>query len=74
VILDFGPNSEIDLTSSEDMRELIRALRSAEIDFALAEVRQPVIETARRTGLLAELREDHICRTIDEAVHTLDAG
>ena len=44
---------------------------SAGIDFALAEVRQPVIETARRTGLLATIGEDHTYLTIDEAVRSL---
>ena len=74
VILDFGPNSELDITSSDDLGELARTLRSAGIDLALAEVREPVIESARRTGLLATLGEDHIYLTIDQAVHALRVG
>jgi sulfate permease, SulP family len=73
VILDFGPNSELDITSSDDLRELIRVLRSAGIDLALAEVRQPVLASARRTGLLAALGEDHVYLTIDQAVNALSA-
>jgi len=68
VILDFSPNSGLDITSSDALAELVRTLRSAEIDLALAEVRQPLIEDARRTGLLATIGTDHVHLTIDEAV------
>jgi hypothetical protein len=34
-------------------------------------VRQDVIETARRTGVLDALGEDHLFPTIDEAVRAL---
>jgi len=74
VILDFGPNSELDITSSDDLGELARTLRSAGIDLALAEVRQPVIASAHRTGLLTTLGEDHIYLTIDQAVRALGSG
>ena len=74
VIVDFGPNSELDITSSDDLGELARTLRSAGIGLALAEVREPVIESARRTGLLATLGEDRIYLTIDQAVHALGVG
>ncbi len=73
VILDLGANSELDITSSERLDELIHTLRSAGIDLALAEVRQPVIETARRTGLLSTIADDHLYLTIDEAVDALGA-
>jgi STAS domain-containing protein len=66
-------NSELDITSSEGLSELTRTLRSAGINLALAEVRQPVIAATRRTGLLATIGEDHLYLTIDEAVVGLDA-
>jgi sulfate permease, SulP family len=68
VILDIGPNSDLDITSSEDLDELVGALHSAGIGFGLAEVRSPVIEAARRTALLATIGENRVYRTIDEAV------
>jgi len=71
VIIDFGPNAGLDITSSENLDELVKALHSAEIDFGLAEVRQPVIDIARRTGLAATIGEDHLFHTIDEAVKAL---
>ena len=73
VILDMSANSDLDITSSEGLSQLTRTLRSAGIDLALAEVRQPVTAAARRTGLLATIGEDHLYLTVDEAVHGLDA-
>jgi MFS superfamily sulfate permease-like transporter len=74
VILDVSPNSDLDITSSEDLEELVKALHSAGIRFGLAEVREPVIDAARRTGLLATIGDDHVYRTIDEAVDAFGGG
>jgi len=71
VILDFGPNANLDISSSEKLGELVAALRSAGIDFALAEVRTPVLEAARRSGVLATVGENRVFHTIDEAVAAL---
>jgi len=68
VVLDVGPNSDLDITSSKTLGDLVTALRTGGIDFALTEIRQPVVESARRTGLLAKVGEDHVFFTIDEAV------
>jgi high affinity sulfate transporter 1 len=68
VVLDFGANSHLDITSSEKLVELVESLRSAGIDFALAEMRKPVQEAARRSGVLAAVGEDHVFYTIDEAI------
>ncbi len=68
VILDLSPNSSLDITSSENLEELVKTLRSGGIDFALAEVRQPVLELARRTGVLAAIGEDHVFPTIELAI------
>jgi MFS superfamily sulfate permease-like transporter len=70
VVLDFGPNSSLDITSSEKL-ELAVTLRSAGIDFALAEVRRPLRVAARRSSVLATIGEDHVFRTIDEAADAL---
>lgn len=51
---------------------LVVTMRSAGIEVALAELRRPVIDMARRSGLLARLGEDRFFHTIDEAVETLD--
>jgi high affinity sulfate transporter 1 len=68
VIVDAGANSDLDITSAEKLDELVAALRSAGVDFAAAEVRQPVVAAARRLGLLDRIGADHVFHTIDEAV------
>jgi len=74
IVLDFSPNSNLDITSSEKLGELVTALRSAGIDFAVAELRRPTREAARRSGVLEAIGEDHVFHTIDEAVVALAQG
>jgi SulP family sulfate permease len=71
VVLDFGVNGGLDVTSSEMLEGLVTVLRDAGVDFALADVRQPVVEMARRSGLLTALGEDRVFPTVDEAVEAL---
>jgi len=71
VILDAGSTSNLDITSAEKLRELVESLRSAGVGFALAEARLPVIEAARRDGLLDVIGEDHVFHTVGEAIAEL---
>ena len=71
VILDAGANDDLDITSSEQLELLADSLRAAGIELALADVRLPVLEMARRSGLMARIGEDRIFHTIDEAVDAL---
>jgi SulP family sulfate permease len=71
VVLDIGANGGLDVTSAEMLEGLNTTLRNVGIDFALADVRQPVVEMARRSGLLAVLGEDRVFRSVDEAVEAL---
>jgi sulfate permease, SulP family len=71
VILEAGANADLDITSAEMLEELARSLESVGIGFGLADVRQPVVEMLRRTGLLATIGEDHVYHTVDEAVRSL---
>ncbi len=50
---------------------LVSTLRSAGVELALAEVRLPVVDAARRDGLPAEVGEDRVFPTLDEAVQAL---
>jgi sulfate permease, SulP family len=71
VIVDFGANSDLDITTAENLLDLARTLRSGGITLGLAEVRQPVADRARRTGVLDAIGEDHLFHTIDAAVKAL---
>jgi high affinity sulfate transporter 1 len=71
LILDAGANDRLDITAAEMLDELVRTMRSARIDVALADARQPVIRMARRAGLVQELGDGRIFHTIDAAVQSL---
>jgi sulfate permease, SulP family len=71
LILDAGANDRLDITGAEMLDELVRTMRSARIDVALADVRQPVIRMARRAGLVTQLGDSRIFHTIDQAVQAL---
>ena len=72
VILDAGSNSNLDITSAEKLDQLVTSLRQADVDFALAEVRKPVIEAARRIGVLDTIGDDHLFHTIKPLTDLLD--
>ncbi len=73
VIIDGGATARIDITSAEILTQLIVTLRAAGIDLAIADVRQPFIDLARRSGLLKEMRPNRIFHTVEEAVLALGA-
>jgi SulP family sulfate permease len=59
---------ELDITSSEVLKGLVKELRGRGIAVYLTEVHGPVVEFSRRSGLLDEIGEDHIFPTIDAAL------
>jgi SulP family sulfate permease len=71
VVLDAGANDRLDVTSADMLTTLVSTMHSAGIDVALADVRQPVVRMARRSGLAKRLGDDRIFHTIDEAVQAL---
>jgi sulfate permease, SulP family len=72
VILDAGVNGDdLDITAAEDLTALVVDLHAAGVDFALAEVRHPVREMARRSGLLEAIGEDRVFHTIQDAVEAV---
>jgi isocitrate/isopropylmalate dehydrogenase len=52
---------------------LVDTMHAAGVDVALADVREPVTEMARRSGLLEQLGEERIFYTIDQAVQSIGA-
>jgi MFS superfamily sulfate permease-like transporter len=71
VILELIANPALDITSAEMLEQLVTTLRSAGVDVALADLRQPVVDAARRTGLVETLGENRIFLTVGDAVRTL---
>ncbi len=66
-----GADVDLDITSAEILEQLVDSLHAAGIDFAVADVRQPVIRRMQRSGLLDRIGEDRIFLTVDEAVRIL---
>jgi sulfate permease, SulP family len=71
VILDGGAIEDLDITSAAVLEAMVTALHATGIDFALADVRGFVLDTAGRLGVLDTIGADHAFRTIDEAVRAL---
>ncbi len=67
MIVEASANQRLDITSAEMLKQLTDTLRSAGIELAVADARQPLIEMARRTGLLEHLGENRIFHTTDQA-------
>jgi sulfate permease, SulP family len=60
---------DIDFTGSEMLQQLIAELRGRGIDIAIARMSsERALAATRRTGLLAALGEDHLFRSVEEAI------
>jgi len=60
---------DIDYTGSAMLQQLIAELRRREIDLAIARMSsERARDAARRTGLIAALGQDHLFRSVEEAI------
>lgn len=66
--------NELDATGCESLRALAQELQRAGIAVALAGLKTPVEDAARRTGLIALVGTDRIYRTTEEAVQHLGSA
>jgi MFS superfamily sulfate permease-like transporter len=73
VIFDSSAWDEIDLTSTDVLKGLVKELHGNGIDVYVAEAHLPVLEYGRRTGLLESIGEDHVFPTVDAALRQLEA-
>ena len=73
VIFDSTSQEQIDVTSTDLIRGLVKELHGKGIDVYLAEVHAPVLEYGRKTGLLESIGEDHVFPTVDLAVRAIGA-
>jgi len=71
VIFDSITQDEIDVTSTDVIKSLVKELHGKGIEVYLAEVHAPVLEHARKTGLLESIGEDHVFPTVDLAVRSI---
>lgn len=74
VIIDASAQDELDLTSTDMLKSLVKELRGKGIAVAMADVHTPVREFSRKTGLLELVGEDHLFPTVDLAVRSMEAA
>ena len=59
LVLDIGATADLDVATTDMLAALHTDLREAGIELRLAQVRGPVRDRMRRTGLMATIGEDH---------------
>jgi anti-anti-sigma factor len=66
LVLDMEATNQMDTTSVDALADLLDALRKRDIDLYLVRVMWPVRQVLRRSGLMAELGEDHLWHSISQ--------
>jgi len=74
VIFDSSAQDEIDVTSTDVLKGMVKELHAKGTDVYLTDVHAPVLEHARKTGLIESIGEDHVFATVDLAVHHIEAA
>jgi len=72
VIFDAVAQDQIDVTSLDVLKGLVKELQGSGIDVYFADVHAPVLESCRQTGLLESIGEDHVFPTVDLAVRSIE--
>jgi SulP family sulfate permease len=70
ILLDLGASADLDIGTSDMLRDLISDLRQANIDLLLAQVRGSVRRRMSKTGLSEHMGEGHIFLSVDAAVQS----
>ena len=74
LLIDLGAQDQLDLTSVEVLKGLVKELQGKGIAVYVADMHAPVLEFSQRTGLLELIGEDHIFPTVDAAVRFLETA
>jgi sulfate permease, SulP family len=72
LLIDAGAQDQLDLTSAEVLKGLVKELHGKDIAVYVADVRAPVLEFSQRTELIELIGEDRIFPTVDAAVRYLE--
>lgn len=70
ILLDLGASADLDIGTSDMLRDLTSDLRRSGTDLLLAQVRASVRQRMRVTGLFDHVGEDHIFLSVDAAVRS----
>jgi MFS superfamily sulfate permease-like transporter len=72
VIFDAEGQDDLDVTSADTLKGLIKELGDSGIAVSFADVHAPVLERARETGLLGAIGEGRVFPTVDLAVREIE--
>jgi len=72
VVLDTGTQDELDVTSTDMVKGLVKQLHDGGLQVYFADVHAPILERGRETGLLDAIGEDHVFPTVDAAVRHIE--
>ena len=67
-MLDLEATNQMDTTSADSLADLRAVLRKRGVDLYLVRVMWPVRRALRRSGLAAELGDDHVWHSITQGV------
>jgi MFS superfamily sulfate permease-like transporter len=68
VVLDLSASTDLDVAATDALVELLTDLRARGIELRLAHARAGVRDRMRQTGFLAQLGEDHVFPSTQQAV------
>jgi sulfate permease, SulP family len=72
ILLDLGATADLDIGTSDMLRDLVSDLRLADIDLILAQVRGSVRRRMKLTGLFDHIGEDHVFLSVTAAVASFE--
>jgi high affinity sulfate transporter 1 len=68
LVLDLEATNQMDVTSADALADLLHTLRRRAVDLYLVRVMWPVRQALKRSGLMAEIGEDHLWHSISQGV------
>jgi MFS superfamily sulfate permease-like transporter len=72
VLFDLGASADLDVASLDMLRNLVSELEEAGSDVLLAQVRGSVRDRLRHSGVMAEIGEDRVYRSVAAAVYDFE--
>jgi sulfate permease, SulP family len=73
ILLDLGASADLDIGTTDTLRDLYSDLRTKQIDLLFAQVRSSVHDRMQKTGLLEHVGEEHLYASIATAVAAFQA-
>ena len=73
ILLELGASADLDIGTTDMLRDLCSDLRANQIDLLFAQIRGSVRDRMKKTGLLEHIGEDHVYASMAAAVTAFQA-